>query len=1024
MSVIVCACGQESPATARFCAACGSPLSGVTAPPPVDQQVLDTLRGFVAPQVADRIAGDGVRPVEERRLVTALFADLSGFTTLAARLDPDELLAVIDPVVSGLTRIVSRYDGYVEKFAGDALLALFGAPASHEDDAARALAVALDMQAELGSLSTHPEARGLTLHVGVNTGTVVARIVGSEARMDYAVLGEAVILAQRLESLAPAGEVWVGGLTRQLAGPEFAFDDLGDQRVKGRAEPVPAYRLTGRTEGRGADAGPLVGRGAETLTLARALADVLAGAGAAVRLEGPAGSGKSRLLAELREEAERSGVRVVRLSGASHAQSPYRCVVPLVAAALDARYAGAADAADRWARLLADPDPPVSSTVTAVLVGRPGAADALGPQAPDAVRRAVEDAALGWLADLARRGPVVVEADGLQWFDAASRDVLVQAERRPTPGVLLCLSGREAWPAHGEDGAPTTVRLGPLDAAAVRALVVDELGLEPDGRLLTQVVRRGQGNALMVRESVRQLRAEGLLDVRHGHVRLGAGVTAERVPATLEALLAARLDALPPAALSLATTVAVVGFDAALDLVAAVSALDPPTFDARLLALTQAGVASLEVAVADGGAATRVRLESPLVRDLLYARLTARRRRELHRLVAAATGHPAEPRDETVALLAEHHFLAGELRTALPWLRLAVTRARRVLAQDTAALVLTRAVEAARAVAPDQLADLLVQLAEVRAEGGELDRAGDLYAEARAAGNDARAWAGGASVLRRSGDYAAALALLDRADAAVPVGDLRLMAQERSWTLSVSGDLGAAQAVCHEALALGDPDDAVAGLLLLQLVRAETLLGRLDDARGHADRAIANLRRAEDLTGLCTALRLLGSLEHTAGALDTAAATLEEGLHLARQTGAVEEIGGCQINLGLVHADRGDHRAAERSYSDAAVTFEQAGFEAGRAIAYGNRSYELLALGEHDHATVLGLQALALAERIGDHMTAGDVHQTLALAAERGGDLPEARRHVEAAVAEFARTGASDAAAESRALLARLDDRD
>jgi adenylate cyclase len=133
----------------------------------------------------------------------------------------------------------------------------------------------------------------------------------------------------------------------------------------------------------------------------------------------------------------------------------------------------------------------------------------------------------------------------------------------------------------------------------------------------------------------------------------------------------------------------------------------------------------------------------------------------------------------------------------------------------------------------------------------------------------------------------------------------------------------------------------------------------------------------------------------------------------------VEEIGGCQINLGLVHADRGDHRAAEQSYCDAAVTFEQAGFEAGRAMAYGNRAFELLALGEHGQARTLGLQALALAERVGDHLTVGDVQQTLALTAEGVGDLAGARLHALAAVAAFARAGAPDESASSQELLAR-----
>ena len=181
---------------------------------------------------------------EERRLITALFADVSGFTSLADRLDPEQLLEVIDPVISGLSSIVGRYEGYVEKFAGDALLALFGAPVSHEDDAERALLVALEMHRELARLCGElPHDAELTLHCGVNSGHGIARILGSEARMDYAVLGDSVILAQRLESAAPKGETYVSELTYRLTADRFEFEPVGELTLKGKSEPVLAWRL-------------------------------------------------------------------------------------------------------------------------------------------------------------------------------------------------------------------------------------------------------------------------------------------------------------------------------------------------------------------------------------------------------------------------------------------------------------------------------------------------------------------------------------------------------------------------------------------------------------------------------------------------------------------------------------------------------------------------------------------------------------------------------------------------------------
>src|SRR5436853_3308351 len=185
MSVWTCAsCAGENPEGTKFCGHCGA-SADLAAIPAGDADVADALRSFVSGPVAERLVEAGGHFPEERRLVTALFADVSGFTALADRLDPEQLLEVIDPVISALSTVVGRYEGYVEKFAGDALMALFGAPVSHEDDAVRALHVALEMHRELARVVDELEHDvELTLHVGVNSGHGIARILGSEARMD------------------------------------------------------------------------------------------------------------------------------------------------------------------------------------------------------------------------------------------------------------------------------------------------------------------------------------------------------------------------------------------------------------------------------------------------------------------------------------------------------------------------------------------------------------------------------------------------------------------------------------------------------------------------------------------------------------------------------------------------------------------------------------------------------------------------------------------------------------------------
>src|SRR6186997_2092326 len=298
MAIWVCAnCGGENAAGMKFCGHCGTAAAEV-ANPNAEQDVADALRSFVAGPVADRLVEAGGTLPEERRLITALFADVSGFTSLADRLDPERLLEVIDPVISALSSVVGRHGGYVEKFAGDALMALFGAPVSHEDDAARALRTALEMHAELARIvPTLPHEPELTLHVGVNSGHGIARILGSEARMDYAVLGDSVILAQRLESAAPPGETYVSETAMRLTEDQFRFDSVGELQLKGKSEPVQAWRLVGeRSRGRaGRSAASLVGRARELRSVASALD------GAVVTVTGEPGVGKSHLVEASRD---------------------------------------------------------------------------------------------------------------------------------------------------------------------------------------------------------------------------------------------------------------------------------------------------------------------------------------------------------------------------------------------------------------------------------------------------------------------------------------------------------------------------------------------------------------------------------------------------------------------------------------------------------------------------------------------------------------------------------------------------
>ena len=243
----------------------------------------------------------------ERKLVTILFADISGFTSLAERMDPETVRDLMNSCFEELVPIIARYEGTVDKFTGDGVMALFGAPVAHEDDAQRALRAALDMREAVEEFAAERDLE-LGVHFGANTGLVIAGGIGSRERQEYSVMGDAVNLARRLEEASARDEILVGPDTHRLTQAIFEFDALTPVHVKGKEEPVSVHKLLApraapaRERGIPGLVSPLVGREAELLALSEALESLRAGVGGVVTVVGEAGLGKSRLVAELREK--------------------------------------------------------------------------------------------------------------------------------------------------------------------------------------------------------------------------------------------------------------------------------------------------------------------------------------------------------------------------------------------------------------------------------------------------------------------------------------------------------------------------------------------------------------------------------------------------------------------------------------------------------------------------------------------------------------------------------------------------
>jgi class 3 adenylate cyclase/tetratricopeptide (TPR) repeat protein len=1013
-------CGGENPEGMRFCGHCGAAAASTSGSSTKvgEREIADALRSFVTGPVADKLAGAGGKLPEERRLITALFADVSGFTSLADRLDPEQLLEVIDPVISGLSSVVGRYGGYVEKFAGDALLALFGAPTAHEDDAARALRVALEMHEELARLMQElPYDAELTLHVGVNSGHGIARILGSEARMDYGVLGDSVILAQRLESSAPPRQTYVSEMTVRLTEAEFEFESVGELTLKGKAEPVPAWRLVAaRTTRTPAVRAALIGREAELAVADSALATLASGHGSLLAITGEPGVGKSRLTEATFDHAATLEVRRLQARCVSYgSELPYWPYADLLRRTTGLRtderpqetrarlhealeLSGAAEATPFFARLL----------------GLPIDDEQVSNLEPEAFRRKLHEFFLMWVRALAREQPLLLVLEDMHWADASSLELTADLARivHEAP-VLFVLVGRpearqQIVSAAGEI-EPRWIQVGPFDRAGIGRLTAAILGGNPPEQLVAFIERRTSGNPFFVQELTRALRDSNALAQTDQGWTIQPGWDERQLPPTIEGVLTARLDLLPRETATTLLTAAVIGRRARVSLLDAVAG--DPFLEDRLGELVRRGL--LERTEDDGEPV--VVFNHALLQDAAYSRLLRRRRREIHLQVAEVAEGLYGSGDHVIDLLARHLYLGGSAK-AVDYLFRAGKRAQHLYANEEAILHFGRAAE----LAPDRH-DVLLELASLHELLGAHEEAWRLYGTVRNATNDVRAWRGIAATLRKRGEYDEALAIIDEAFGSNELKgeDLTPLWLEAGWSHSVAGRFDQAIDVLQAGLEAADSArTSVVGQLLLQLSRAESVEGRLDAGLEHSLQAQQIFEQNEDLPGLAVAARVLGDTYRMLGRLDEGAAALRSGLELAERVGSVEEIGGCLLNLGMVEL------ALERIDEAAAATrraideFERIRHGSGRAQGHANLAWILTHAGRYDEAVVHAEQALQIGRLIGHPLVVADTLDTLATIALREGRFEAAAWRAEEAVALYLETGARPRAATTLGLAA------
>ena len=666
-------CGAQLSSRARFCSECATPV------PAAEEQLAPA--SYTPKYLADRILSSKAALEGERKQVTVLFADLKGSLELLADRDPEEARKLLDPVLERMMEAVHRYEGTVNQVMGDGIMALFGAPLAHEDHAVRACYAALRMQesvAQYAETVFHSHGAAVQIRVGLNSGEVVVRTIGSDLHMDYTAVGQTTHLAARMEQIATPGTILLAPATLQLAEGYVQVEPRGPVAVKGLTEPVHVYALHAATAPRSrlhATAGRgltrFVGREAEIEQLRRALALAHAGRGQLVAVVGEPGVGKSRLVHEL-TRAHGSHEWLILAAGSSSygKATSYLPVIDLLKAyfKVNDRETQRAIREKVTGPVLAL-DPALEPILPALLALLDVPVEDAQWQALDPAQRRqrILEAVKYLVLRESQHQPTLVVFEDLHWIDAETQAVLDGlVESLPATRLLLLVSYRPEY-RHGWANK-TYYRQLRLDALApdragelLSALLGDDPGLESLKRLLVK-----RGNPFFIEENIRTLVETQALAREHGAYRLARPIQAIEVPATVQVILAARIDRLAADDKRLLQTASVIGKDVPFVLLHAVA---ETTEEA-----VQQGLAHLQGA--EFLYETRLfpdpeyTFKHALTHEVAYGTLLRERRKTLHgRIVGAIERCYPDRLTEHVERLA-HHAVRGELwEQAVTYLR-------------------------------------------------------------------------------------------------------------------------------------------------------------------------------------------------------------------------------------------------------------------------------------------------------------------------------------------------------------------
>ncbi len=1020
-------CGHDNLTTSRFCGGCGLSLAAAAPTSACPRCRAPNPPGCrFCNQCGSRLGTAAFQDEgKERRVVTVLFADVSGFTSLAEKLDPEEVEERIRACWARLTPVIEKHGGYVDKYIGDAVMVLFGAPTAHEDDPERAVRCALALHHAL-------RADRLRLRIGVHTGEVIVGSVSDRGEKDYTAMGDTVNTASRLHTHTQPGRTVVSVATQKLVEGKFAVRALEPLQVKGKSDALNVFEVVGpapRIQSASGLSTPFVGRSVELARLdallekARSTQSMVA-----IGIAGSPGVGKARLVAEWRRRAEKSWPEAVFLSGDAvpYGGEPSRAV----RAAVLGRYGEEAETGDLLRSLTedlaagGDRSPELSAGFIGLLFGLESGTRVRHLDPRD-VRVAAFAALRNLLVGLSRRGPVVLMLHELQWADSGTTDFIENLLKSPLPAavVLVAVARTEAFRERPSLAEIERVELAALTPGETDEFIRSLLGGRDLPRELAELLHhRSEGNAFFLEEMLHSLVEDGALaedtDVEldgdglalkpSRTLRLARPLEEVRLPHTVQGVVTSRIDALPDDSRKVLKAAAVAGRVFSRSILERVLERG---VDEALAELLRREMIHERPAAIPGD--REFAFAHALIPEVAYREILRRNRKTLHRGIAEALEERLGPRRPLDLLsAAANHFEQADVRDRAVSLFLeAAGRARQVYANQEALSCY------ARVLAMEERPEALRGRAEVWIHMGR-------QAEALADHRRLR------EIHARDGDVANrrlaengiahTLAYMERFDDAE--SEARRIAEESSKdgdgvaesaalnTLGVvmarrqrDREAGDAWKRCEAAArATGDRRTAAAALNNLGLLAMRR--SALEEARGLYEESMTLEKAVGNRPGVIVSLTNLAEVQWRLQTEAAAVATYHEAIRLSREIGLVYGLGICLNNLANIHARGCRYREALETYNQALSLRREMGDRSGVATTLGNAAIVRYLLGDLAGAASALDAALALARATRQQRVLAAVLDARGNLARLAGDFAAAERdHREVAAVDPSR---------------------